>query len=170
MTPRRTVGKRELLLAGLALLLPTVQATSQVNRQPQTRPTVRLEAVAETKLLMEGLTQPNFRGLEKLLKQKPSSTEEWTFARGQALLLAETGNLLLLRPPAQGRDLWFQRAVALREAGTALARLNASKDHERARQGLISVANACNACHKSFRIPVQITPFADKDVSTRSEQ
>ena len=36
-----------------------------------------------------------------------------TTPRGQALLLAETGNLLLLRPPkTQGRDTWWRETTA----------------------------------------------------------
>ena len=37
--------------------------------------------------------------IERLLSQKPADVQSWTFARGQALLIAETGNLLMLRPP-----------------------------------------------------------------------
>src|SRR5437660_10953444 len=59
----------------------------------------RFEAVAETRLLMEGLAHANYQGIERLLRQKPADDETWMFARGQALLIAETGNLLLLRPP-----------------------------------------------------------------------
>ena len=68
-----------------------------------TRLTPKLEAVAETRLLMEGLAQANFRGLERLLAEKPGEVKTWTFARGQALLIAETGNLLMLRPPKAQR-------------------------------------------------------------------
>src|SRR5882724_1944572 len=92
------------LLSGLAVLALGVKGLPQTQTQPRsqpqpTRPVPRLEAVAETRLLMEGLANSNFRGVERLLKEKPASNEAWTFARGQALLLAETGNLLLLRPP-----------------------------------------------------------------------
>ena len=51
---------------------------------------------------MDGLNLPNYRGLDKLLKQKPADADTWTFIRGQSLLIAETGNLLLLRPPRSG--------------------------------------------------------------------
>src|SRR5438270_174320 len=80
-------------------------------------------AVDDTRLLMEGLNSSNFRGLEKMLSEKPESADAWVFARGQALLIAETGNLLLLRPPKnQGRDAWQMRATELRDNATALAR------------------------------------------------
>src|SRR5579885_855242 len=59
----------------------------------------KLVPVAETKLLMEGINKPNFDALAKGLKQKPADAESWGYARGQALLIAETANLLLIRPP-----------------------------------------------------------------------
>src|SRR5438105_15939040 len=105
---------RAALAAALfGVLLWTGAANSQLPARPnpevlqapgQARFVPRFEALAETKLLMEGLNQSNYRSLEKLLKEKPADADTWTFARGQALLIAETGNLLLLRPPRnQGR-------------------------------------------------------------------
>lgn len=164
---------RLFVLSGLAVLLLGVPALPQTlprprllprgrvpAAQPTTRVVPRLVAVAETKLLMEGLLQPNFRGLEGLLKEKPASDEAWSFARGQALLLAEAGNLLLLRPPHnQGRDNWQQRAMDLRSAATNLARLVAARDFERSRANLSIVANVCNRCHQSFKVATRLTPF-----------
>ena len=90
------------------ILLAATPAATQAPPQKTARPVPRLEAVAETRLLMEGLAQANFRGLEKHLKQKPTEVEAWTFVRGQALLIAETGNLLLLRPPRNpGEPVWL---------------------------------------------------------------
>src|SRR5262245_54671463 len=91
------------LLPGLAPLVLGLQALPQTQPRPRpqpaesssSRPVPRLEAVAETRLLMEGLSNANFRGLERILKEKPAANDAWTFARGQALLIAETGNLLL---------------------------------------------------------------------------
>jgi hypothetical protein len=122
----------------------------------------KLEAIAETKLIMEGLAHANFKGLERRLSQAPDA-QAWVFARGQALLLAETGNLLMLRPPrtAAGETTWFERTVAFRSQATQLAQVIAKKDLERARAGLGQLAQTCNRCHQSFRVPVEIEPFAD---------
>jgi hypothetical protein len=114
---------------------------------------------------MEGLALANFRGLERLLQQKPADPQSWTFARGQALLIAETANLLMLRPPkgkGQGQDAWFDHATKLRQAGTDLAQATTNQDFVQSRQLLVSLANRCNACHTTFRVPVEITPFAQK--------
>lgn len=148
-----------LLMLGLALLF-----TSDAESQPAPRNAKaivpKLEAVAETPLLMEGLLQPNFRGLEKILRGVPKDAETWTFARGQSLLIAETGNLLLLRPPREkGQEAWANRSVELRDAATRLARFAAEKDTIRARTSLVEVADVCNRCHESFRVATRITVF-----------
>jgi Cytochrome C' len=128
------------------------------------RPRPKLEAVAETKLLMEGLLQPNFRGLDNHLKQRPADLDTWTFARGQALLIAETGNLLMLRPPkTAGQDAWMERATELRERATRLAQQAAARDPDRCRLALIEVAATCTRCHQTFRVPVKIAASAGQE-------
>jgi hypothetical protein len=117
----------------------------------------RGEPVAETRLIMQGINMPNFHGLEALLQKKSLDTDAWTFARGQALLIAESGNLLLLRPPrGQGRDAWFERSIDLRETATVLARTAANRDLASARTAFSSVAAVCNRCHETFRVKVQL--------------
>ncbi len=125
-------------------------------------PAPKLEAVAETRLLMEGLNEANFRGLERHLKTKPDDAEAWTFVRGQALLIAETGNLLLMRPPKnKGEEAWLARATELRQVATALARAAGNRDYERCRVGLTVLGNVCNRCHQTFRVPVRVDPFGE---------
>ncbi len=161
------------LLSGLAVLVLGVEALPQTlppprpqpqsqTQPPASRPVPRLEAVAETRLLMEGIGNANFRGLERLLKEKPAANDAWTFARGQALLVAEMGNLLLLRPPRnKGRDVWQERAMELRASATNLARLTATRDYERSRTALTSLANVCNRCHQTFQVQVRLVPFSE---------
>jgi len=131
--------------------------------QPAPRPAPKLEPVAETKLIMQGFAQANFKGLERLLEKQPQENQAWVFARGQALLIAETANLLMLRPPQkQGQEAWFERSAELRQQATLLATNLAKKDFDASRASLVSVANSCNRCHQQFRIQVQIAPFADE--------
>jgi hypothetical protein len=154
-----------LVMAAAGAVTFSIQAAPSgpaVRALPRTGP--KLVPVAETKLIMEGLAQANFRGLEGLLKEKPKDAEGWKFARGQALLIAETGNLLMLRPPRNpGEKAWMDRATQLRTSATQLARSLAARDHEKSRQGLTTVANSCNACHKAFRVKMRIVPFEAKE-------
>lgn len=145
------------ILASAVLLLASPLAEPQTKVKPLPKP----EPVAETRLLMEGLNLANFRGLERLLKEKPDGAEAWTFARGQALLIAETANLLMLRPPRnQGQTVWLDRSADLRTAATRLARSAAERDLDRSRASLIELANACNRCHQSFRVAARVKAFA----------
>jgi hypothetical protein len=165
--PIQGIGAGRRLLGGLLLLLLSSSGWSQSGSGPADRRLLarqpRLEAVAETRLLMEGLALPNFRGLGKLLRQRPDSLEAWTFARGQALLIAETGNLLMLRPPRApaAQAAWFARAMDLRDVARELARSAAAQDYERSRANFVRLANACNHCHQTFRKPIEIVPFEE---------
>jgi hypothetical protein len=128
------------------------------------KPTPKLEPVAETKLLMDGLADPNLRGLGKLLREKPKEAEAWNFARGQALLIGETGNLLMMRPPRTpaGQEAWMTHAMDLRDSGANLARLLATKDYSKSRAALANVANVCNHCHQAFQVHARIDPFGEE--------
>lgn len=164
--------KRARPVCGLILLAGGILATSlsaQTRLAPERLPlpqdkfTPKFEALAETKLLMEGLAQSNYRAVEKHLQGKgPPDAETWIFARGQALLIAETGNLLLLRPPRNaGRDTWMRRAMDMRQSAGTVARHLANHDLSRSRSALLDLANTCNRCHQTFRVPTRIGPNAE---------
>jgi hypothetical protein len=148
-------------ILGLGLLIVPIAHSQPVVIKPKATP--KLEAVAETKLLMEGLADPNLRGIGKILKEKPKEAEAWNFARGQALLIGETGNLLMMRPPKapSGQDIWMANAVEMRDGGANLARSLAAKDYAKSRTGLAHLANVCNHCHQAFQVQVRINPFGD---------
>jgi hypothetical protein len=148
-------------LLGLGFLVIPFAHSQPVVIKPKGTP--KLEAVAETKLLMEGLADPNLRGLGKLLKDKPKEAEAWNFARGQALLIGETGNLLMMRPPKAptGQDVWMANAVEMRDGGANLARSLAAKDYAKSRTALAQLANVCNHCHQAFQVQARVNPFGD---------
>ena len=123
----------------------------------------KLVSVAETKLIMEGMTLPNYRGIAQHTDKKPADVETWAFVRGQALLVAESGNLLMLRPPKnQGQDAWMRNAADLRETGTELARQSAARDYDKTRAALGELTNTCNRCHQTFQVPVRIGAAEDE--------
>jgi hypothetical protein len=151
------------LFAAAAFAVGAVFLSSAHSQpQPAKKAPPKLEPVAETKLLMEGIADPNTKALGKLFAARPKDAEAWAFARGQALLLAETGNLLLMRPPKTkgGEESWQAHAAELRESATALARSAAAKDYVQCRTALAGVANACNRCHQTFRVGLRVDPFA----------
>ena len=144
---------RNLVFLAMAPVLMSVAGAAN----PAPRVTPKFEVIAETSLLMDGLNLPNYHSLEKLLKQKPADADTWTFMRGQSLLIAETGNLLLLRPPRNGgRDAWNQDAMDLRTAAGDLAHKAGDRDYEGSVAGLKRVASVCNRCHETFRVATRL--------------
>ncbi len=165
---RARVPFRPLLLVTLATGLLAAGSDAAPPARPAIPP--RLEAVAETHLLMEGLAEPNLRGIERILKEKPADANAWVFARGQALLIAETGNLLLIRPPHNaGEAVWQDRSMAMRQAATDLAKSVGVRDYESSRARLVVLATACNRCHQSFRVEYRARPFAEPKEGDRSD-
>jgi hypothetical protein len=164
----RMFYRRVLLALGICAL--TAWPLASQNPPAESKFTPKLEPIAETKLLMEGLIHANYRGLERILNQRAPDAQGWTFARGQALLIAEGANLLMLRPPKnQGQQAWFERSMELRSLASQLAQIVARKDLDRSRMSLQTLTNSCNRCHQTFRVPVQIAP-RDEDASPRKAE
>ena len=158
-----SVGTVRAVAFGAAIVLFAGISGHAQSPAPGSKVAPKLEPIAETKLIMEGLAHANFRGLERLLTDKPADVQAWTFARGQALLLAETANLLMLRPPKnQGQDAWMRNAADLRETGTELARQSAARDYDKTRAALGELTNTCNRCHQTFQVPVRIGAAEDE--------
>lgn len=163
--------QRVVLLAVVAGALVGAGMAQDRSLPAPTKVAPRFEVVAETRLLMEGLAQPNYESLLRHLRERPGDAETWAFARGQALLIAETGNLLMLRPPRNaGRDAWMQRSMELRQAAAMLARSLGARDLESSRAALVNVAGACNRCHQTFRVSTRIGPGAPKGKDSGAER
>ena len=52
----------------------------------------------------------------------------------------------------------MQHDSELRSSAATLARAIAAKDYARSRSALAGVANSCNRCHQTFRVPVKVAP------------
>jgi hypothetical protein len=126
----------------------------------------KFEALAETRLIMEGLANSNYQSLHRLMAKKPADVDTWQFARGQALLIAETGNLLLLRPPRKNpaaRETWMKLGMSMRGAAANVARAAGKRDYAGTKTALSGLTDACNRCHTTFRVPVKVSPGKDDD-------
>lgn len=83
-------------------------------------------------------------------EKKPQTDEEWEQVWAAALMLAESGNLLMLAPRAVDNGAWMQFARSLIEAGAEAAAAAQAHDVERVFAAGEQVYNACAGCHARY--------------------
>ena len=84
----------------------------------------------------------------------PSGDEEWAEARRSAMMLAESGNLLIMRNRAAK---WVADAKLLTEAGAAAYKAAEARDTKALESLADRIDASCTTCHKNFR-PALFTP------------
>lgn len=105
---------------------------------------------------MEYVFEPGYKRLKVALAEAPADNKAWKVVKGDGLVLAEAGNLLLHRRPEA--DKWTQEmdaewtgfAADVREHGGKLYRAAKKKDYESSRTHWEAMLTRCNACHTKF--------------------
>ena len=99
---------------------------------------------------MEYAFEPFFHELKKSLAAPPKDKRAWVPVKANSLILAENGNLLMLRGPDEGKAAWNQLSVELRDQGKLLYQAAKKRDFETARRHYEVFVSKCNACHQKF--------------------
>jgi hypothetical protein len=99
---------------------------------------------------MEGVFQGPYRRLKTGMAAEPKDVAGWKAIRSDALILAEGGNLLLLRKPAKDADEWVKYSAASRDAGAELFKAAKAKDFAASKKAYETMLGHCNACHRKF--------------------
>jgi mono/diheme cytochrome c family protein len=90
----------------------------------------------------------------------PQDDADWASVQRSAVLLAESGNVLLMRGPAGDQGDWAKDAKALVDAGAAAYKAARAKDT----RALLAVDQPINAscvnCHKQYRFNNSSAPIA----------
>ena len=80
----------------------------------------------------------------------PKSSEEWTKVQDNAMLLAESGNLLMMSPRAQDNDQWMKSAQALVDTGQEAYQAAQAKDVNRMFAVGGDLYDTCLHCHQLY--------------------
>jgi hypothetical protein len=99
---------------------------------------------------MEYVNQPVYQRLKSNLSQEPADNAAWTTIKSDALILAETGNLLMLRAPNENQNAWLEHSVSLREAGQEMYQAAKKKDYQATSTEWMGLLQQCNSCHDDF--------------------
>ncbi len=99
---------------------------------------------------MEYMFEPGFKRLKPLMANEPTDRLGWKGIKGESLVLAEAGNLLLARVPEKDGEKWAELSAAVREQGGALYQAAKKRDFPTARRHYEAMVVKCNACHTHF--------------------
>jgi cytochrome c556 len=80
----------------------------------------------------------------------PKNNEEWTKVQDNAMLLAESGNLLMMSPRAQDGDQWMKSAQALVDKGKEAYQAAQAKDVDRMFAVGGEIYDTCLHCHQLY--------------------
>lgn len=99
---------------------------------------------------MEYVFQPAYRGLKPAIASEPTDNKAWFAIKSNSLVLAEGGNLLLIRDAQTDQADWNKHATQVRDFGGKLYHAARKKDYTTARNNYESMIQSCNACHQQF--------------------
>jgi len=137
------------LAAGSALLVdPRSRAAEPAPDAAKPEPTKPIETGMHQ--LMEYYFQPSYVRLKERLAAEPADKAAWRAVKGDALVLAEGGNLLLSRVPAKDGKDWIRHSIESRDAAEKMYAASKKKDYKGTRENFVLMLGKCNACHTQF--------------------
>ena len=90
----------------------------------------------------------------------PKTDEDWKMVEANALMLAETGNLLLMGSRMKDQTGWVTRTQAMMDAANDAARAAAAKNTDAVFNPGTKIYQACTGCHLQYIDPATVKPRA----------
>jgi hypothetical protein len=135
------------------VLLVGVTVSAQAPASPRTpapeRPPTR--NVGSMSDLMVKIIYPASDALFYIESRTPKTDAEWTTLEGQALMVAESANLLMLPGRARDQKQWMADAKLMLEAGSAAVKAAKAKNVEGIAALSDQLMESCTSCHKNYR-------------------
>ena len=99
---------------------------------------------------MEYVFQPPYKRLRTAMTTEPADNAAWKAIKSDSLILAEAGNLLLIRRPEKNEDSWREHSIMVRDLGGEFYQAARKKDYPAAKQSYTAMLQKCNSCHDAF--------------------
>lgn len=132
----------------LAVFLITGVAVAQT---PAPAPPVPFHAVGTMRQLMIDIIYPTSDAIFYVDREPPKTEKEWGDLRGQALMLAESGNLLMMDGRARDQKNWIMESKMLIDIGGKAYKAAQAKDIAGILALNDSLNAACVVCHYQYR-------------------
>lgn len=136
-----------LALAGCGRETPPAQTSAAPAATPAA---ADFKPVANVRQVMLGITVPASNIVFAVAGEAPKDDAAWENVEASALAVAESGNLLLMKPRAKDEPEWKQYALALIDAGTKAAAAARTKNAENTGTAGDDLYNTCEQCHAKY--------------------
>jgi len=101
--------------------------------------------------LMVDIIYPASDAIFYAFREPPKNEHEWNILQGQALIVAESGNLLMMPSRARDQDKWMADAKLLVEVGAAAYKAAKAKNLDGINALNQQLNDACVTCHQDYR-------------------
>jgi hypothetical protein len=83
-------------------------------------------------------------------ERRPKNQEEWDAVRNAAIMLTESGNLLMMPPRAKDAGAWMERSQAMIDTGLAAWKAAEARNVDQLFTVGGDVYEACSLCHRVY--------------------
>ena len=159
----------KLLSRSAIVLTASLAACEKTTPPPQAQ--APFTVAATTKDLMANVVEPaanvyweavgTIDDKNGTVERAPKTQAEWDAVRNAAIVVAESGNLLMIEGRAANRDEWMALSRALVEVGKRARAAAEARDRKAVFDVGADVYQACVNCHTQY-MPGVATPLADK--------
>ena len=109
------------------------------------------QPVATISEIMAAITLPYSDALLYIQRNPPKNDRDWETLQMQALMLTESGNLLMMKDRAKNQGQWMKDARLLVDAGIAAVKATRAKDMQAVLALNDQIVSCCITCHTKFR-------------------
>jgi len=132
------------------LLFAAVLCALAAAQQPAAPPSA-IRPVATVKQLHDAMITPASDALFNAGAQAPKDDQAWSEVANEALVLAESGNLLMLGSRAKDQGAWMKMSRALVDAAAEAAKAAQDKNLNALMAAGDRIETSCESCHVPYR-------------------
>lgn len=139
------------ILAVLLMASVTLTSAQKPVQEPAAARTPPTRNVGTMSELMVTVIRPASDALFYVETRTPTDSDGWTALEGQALMVAESANLLMLPGRARDDTQWMADAALMREAGAAAFKAAKTRKVEAVASVSDQLYESCTTCHQHYR-------------------
>lgn len=142
------------LVAAIAMAMAMAVAALAQGRseaRPPRPQAAGVRTLANVRELHDIMISPASDAVFDASSQQPLDAKGWTAARNQALLLAESGNLLMIGSRVRDNGNWMRMSRAMVDAAALAADAAVKKDAKALEAATDAITVSCMECHRPYR-------------------